>query len=64
MPNPPLVAPLFAEGREPLPPGWTEDDRQQAMESRKWEKRFGMGMESCAAKTVMSGVVGEHRLNI
>lgn len=60
MPQAPLLAPLFPEGREPLPPGWTEDDRLQAMEAKKWEKRFGAGTESCAGKAVMSGVVGSY----
>ncbi|KAG8860096.1 hypothetical protein FRB96_004119 [Tulasnella sp. 330] len=58
MPPPGLVAPIFAEGNEPLPPGWTEEDRQQALTARKWEKFASSGMESCAAKSVMSGVVG------
>ncbi|KAG8991488.1 Mitochondrial import inner membrane translocase subunit tim22 [Tulasnella sp. JGI-2019a] len=59
MPPPPgLLAPIFAEGNEPLPPGWTEEDRLQAMTARKWEKFASSGMESCAAKSVMSGVVG------
>lgn len=57
---PPLVAPIFAEGREPLPPGWTEEDRQNAMETRKWEKRMGYTMESCVGKSIMSGVIGEY----
>lgn len=59
MPNPPLTVPVFAEGREPLPPGWTEEDRSNAMQTRKWEKAMTAGMESCVAKSVMSGVVGE-----
>jgi len=58
MPPPPLTAPIFPEGREPFPPDWSEEDRQQALQTRKWEKAMSFGMESCAAKTVMSGVVG------
>ncbi|KAG1851843.1 mitochondrial import inner membrane translocase subunit TIM22 [Suillus subalutaceus] len=54
----PLVAPMFPAGREPLPPGMTEDDRAQLLETKKYQGWMTMGMESCAAKTVIAGVGG------
>ena len=55
----PLVPPLFPKGKEPLPPGWTEEDRANMMEAKKYQDYMTMGMESCAAKTVIAGVGGE-----
>ncbi|KAG1801110.1 mitochondrial import inner membrane translocase subunit TIM22 [Suillus variegatus] len=54
----PLVAPMFPAGREPLPPGMTEEDRAQLLEAKKYQGWMAMGMESCAAKTVIAGVGG------
>ncbi|KIP11329.1 hypothetical protein PHLGIDRAFT_83796 [Phlebiopsis gigantea 11061_1 CR5-6] len=51
----PLVPPIFAKGKEPLPPGWTEEDRANMMEAKKYQDYMQMGMESCAAKTVIAG---------
>ncbi|KAG6332151.1 hypothetical protein ID866_6940 [Astraeus odoratus] len=58
MPQLPLVAPLYPAGREPLPPGISEDDREQLMQAKKYQSWMTMGMESCVAKTVMAGVGG------
>ena len=55
MSNLPLVAPIFAKGKEPLPPGWTEEDRANMMEAQKYQNWMQTGMESCAAKTVIAG---------
>lgn len=55
----PLVPPIFAKGKEPLPPGWTEEDRANMMEAKKYQDYMQMGMESCAAKTVIAGGGGE-----
>ena len=58
MPWPPGV-PLYPLGQEPLPPGMTEDDRPQLEQAKKYQDYMTMGMESCAAKTVIAGVGGE-----
>jgi import inner membrane translocase subunit TIM22 len=47
--------PIYPPGKEPLPPGWTEDDRLAWQQSRKWEQYMTMGMESCVAKTLIAG---------
>lgn len=57
MPWPP-VTPVYAAGKEPLPPGMTEADRTQMAEARKYEKYIAFGMESCIAKSAMAGVGG------
>lgn len=62
MPAVPWLAPVFAPGKEPLPPGWTEDDRQQMMQQKKYQDYMTMGMESCAAKTLIAGGGGESRI--
>jgi import inner membrane translocase subunit TIM22 len=49
------VAPIFAAGKEPLPPGFTEEDRTQMMQAKKMEQWMAFGMESCVAKTVLAG---------
>lgn len=54
----PLVAPLFPAGKEPLPPGYTEDDRAQIEQAKKYQGYMTMGMESCVAKTAIAGVGG------
>jgi import inner membrane translocase subunit TIM22 len=47
--------PIYPAGKEPLPPGFTEDDRAALEQSRKWESYMLMGMESCIVKTIMAG---------
>lgn len=54
----PLVAPLFPAGKEPLPPGYTEDDRAQIEQAKRYQGYMTMGMESCVAKTAIAGVGG------
>lgn len=51
---------MFPAGREPLPPGMTEEDRAQLLEAKKYQGWMTMGMESCAAKTVIAGVGGKY----
>ncbi|KAF7973047.1 hypothetical protein HWV62_16336 [Athelia sp. TMB] len=50
----PLLPPLFASGKEPLPPGYTEDDRAAMLQAKKTQDFMTMAMESCVAKTVMA----------
>jgi hypothetical protein len=54
----PGLVPLFPAGKEPLPPGWTEEDREQLNQVKKWENMVTMGSESCAFKTVLAGGAG------
>lgn len=51
----PLVPPVFPAGKEPLPPGFTEEDRAQMMQAKKYQDYMTMGMESCVAKSVLAG---------
>lgn len=60
----PLVAPLYPAGREPLPPGITEDDRAQYMQAQKYQRWMTTGSESCAAKTVIAGVGGKLQISM
>lgn len=55
--------PIWAPGKEPLPPGFTEEDRAQMEQTKKWEKFAGMAMESCATKTVLAGGAGTSRIS-
>ena len=54
----PLLAPLFPAGREPLPPGMTEDDRANMLQIKKYQDFMSGAMESCLGKTTMAGVFG------
>jgi hypothetical protein len=58
----PLVAPVFAAGKEPLPPGMTEEDRANVLQAKKYQNYMTVGMESCLAKTTIAGVGGMHPL--
>lgn len=60
----PLVPPLFPAGKEPLPPGFTEDDRQVMLQNKRMQNYMQMGMESCVAKTVMAAGMGAYRVHI
>ncbi|EJF57547.1 Tim17-domain-containing protein [Dichomitus squalens LYAD-421 SS1] len=53
--NIPMVAPVFPAGKEPLPPGITEEERQNYLQAKKYQDWMTMGMESCVAKTVIAG---------
>jgi mitochondrial import inner membrane translocase subunit TIM22 len=54
----PLITPLFPAGKEPLPPGMTEEDRANMMQMKKYQDYMTAGMESCVGKTTMAGVFG------
>jgi len=54
----PHQVPIYAPGKEPLPPGFTEEDRAVLQQTKKWEGYAAMAMESCALKTVMAGGAG------
>ncbi|KAG5652842.1 hypothetical protein H0H81_003404 [Sphagnurus paluster] len=57
-PNYPGAVPIYAPGKEPLPPGFTEEDRAALQQTKKWEGYAAMAMESCAVKTVLAGGAG------
>jgi len=52
------VTPIFMKGQEPLPPGFTEDDRPFFEQQKKYAAFFPMVMESCPGKCVMAGGMG------
>ena len=58
LPTFPGQVPIWAPGREPLPPGFTEEDREQLAQMKKWEGYMSMGGESCITKTVLAGTLG------
>jgi hypothetical protein len=59
----PCQAPLWAPGKEPLPPGFTEEDRAAIAQQQKYQNIAAVAMESCAVKTVMAGTMGESQLD-
>lgn len=54
----PGQVPIWAPGKEPLPPGFTEEDRAALDQQQKYSNIAAMAMESCAAKTVLAGTMG------
>lgn len=54
----PGLVPLWAPGKEPLPPGLSEEDREGFEKVKKWEGYTSMATESCVFKTGMAGVAG------
>jgi import inner membrane translocase subunit TIM22 len=54
----PFQVPIFAPGKEPLPPGLTEEDRAAYAQQQKYQRYMMMGMESCLVKSVMAGGAG------
>jgi len=56
--NIPCKVPIWAPGKEPLPPGITEAERPLLEQQKKWEKFMAMGMESCVTKALMAGAGG------
>lgn len=50
--------PIWAPGKEPLPPGLTEEERVFYEQSKRWESYTTMAMESCVVKSTMAGGVG------
>ncbi|CAL1711387.1 unnamed protein product [Somion occarium] len=50
----PLVPPLFPAGKEPLPPGFTEEDRQNMQQAKKYQDYMTMGFAIGAFFSLMS----------
>jgi mitochondrial import inner membrane translocase subunit TIM22 len=59
-----LLTPLFPVGKEPLPPGMTEEDRANMMQIKKYQDYMTAGMESCVGKTTMAGAFGTSALTL
>lgn len=55
----PLLAPIYAPGSEPYPPGTTQDEKDEVRKIQNWTKQMNMVMESCPTKVVMAGGMGE-----
>jgi import inner membrane translocase subunit TIM22 len=55
--------PIWAPGKEPLPPGVTEEDRPYYDQTKRWEGYTAMAMESCAVKTTLAGGAGTFLLH-
>ncbi|KAI8970818.1 mitochondrial import inner membrane translocase subunit TIM22 [Trametes punicea] len=53
--NLPLVAPVFPAGREPLPPGISDEEREAYLQAKKYQNYMTIGMESCIAKSIIAG---------
>ncbi|KAJ7582578.1 Tim17/Tim22/Tim23/Pmp24 family-domain-containing protein [Mycena floridula] len=54
----PGAMPIPYAGKQPLPPGVTEEERPQYEQMKKWEGYTQMATESCAFKTVLAGGAG------
>lgn len=54
----PGLCPIYLPGKEPLPPGWTEDDRAMVSAQKSGAQMFNHLTESCVAKATLSGVAG------
>jgi import inner membrane translocase subunit TIM22 len=59
-----LLTPLFPAGKEPLPPGMTEDDRANMMQVKKYQDYMTAAMESCVGKTTVAGAFGTSALTL
>lgn len=44
--------------KEPVPPGTTQDELDQARQMKLFTKYMNVGMESCVFKATMAGVMG------
>jgi len=57
--TPPLLAPIYLPGQEPMPQGTTPQEREEFRQMMKWQGWMNGAMESCPLKTVLSGGAGE-----
>jgi hypothetical protein len=61
--RPPLLAPVYLPGQEPMPAGTTQQEREEFAQMMKWQGWMNGAMESCPLKTVLSGGAGMAKLN-
>lgn len=54
----PALVPIYAPGKEPLPPGVPEEERPQIEQMMRYQSYMTMAMESCATKAAFAGVGG------
>lgn len=54
----PGVAPLFPAGKEPLPPGLTEEDREVIQQQKRYQDLITEAPHSCVGKGVLSTGAG------
>ncbi|KAF8829329.1 hypothetical protein HHX47_DHR3001055 [Lentinula edodes] len=54
-PNFPGLVPLHIPGKEPLPPGISDEERDAYEQMKKTERFMTMASETCAFKTVLAG---------
>lgn len=59
-PNFPGLVPLHIPGKEPLPPGVSDEERDAYEQMKKTERFMTMASETCAFKTVLAGGGGEY----
>lgn len=53
-----MVAPVYLPGQEPLPPGYTDEDRAQLLQMKQWQAMTSTAMELCPTKCALSGAAG------
>ncbi|KAI0669665.1 mitochondrial import inner membrane translocase subunit TIM22 [Trametes maxima] len=53
--NLPMTAPIFPAGKEPLPPGISDEERDAYLQAKKYQDYMTSGMESCVTKTIIAG---------
>jgi import inner membrane translocase subunit TIM22 len=53
-----LMVPIYLPGQEPLPPGYTEEDRAQLAQMKYWSTMTSSAMEFCPTKCALSGAAG------
>jgi hypothetical protein len=53
-----LTVPIYLPGQEPLPPGYTEEDRAQLAQMKYWSSMTSHAMEFCPTKCALSGGAG------
>ena len=56
--TPPLLAPIYLPGQEPMPAGTTPDERLQYQQMQQWTAYMNGAMESCPLKMGLSGGAG------
>ncbi|KAF9031235.1 Tim17-domain-containing protein [Hymenopellis radicata] len=54
----PFSVPIYPVGKEPLPPGFTEDDREAWLQTRMFQNKTTMITESAPFRSAMAGVMG------
>lgn len=56
--TPPMLAPIYLPGQEPMPAGTTPQEREEYRQVMKWQGWMNGAMDFCPLKTVLSGGAG------